>query len=55
MTRKNTAKPTVYPIRMEEDLKNRYLKFCTENSFTMAVRLRFLMNKDMKNKIKILK
>lgn len=47
-------KSSVYPIRMEEKLKKDYLEFCNKNSFTMAVRLRFLIKKDMSKKIKII-
>lgn len=40
-------------IRLEESLMEQYKTYCEENGLLLSKRIRFLMQKDMENKIKI--
>ncbi len=45
-----TEKSTTYPIRIDKKLKADYVKFCLNNGFSMAGRIRWLIAKDMTKK-----
>lgn len=53
MSKNNLEQSVVYPVRLTRRLKNSYLNFCKENGHVMSARLRFLMKKDMEEKLKI--
>lgn len=40
-------------IRIESGLKEKYQKYCDDNSFSLSKRLRLFIEKDLENKLEI--
>ena len=49
----NNKKETIIQIRIEDELKNKYVKFCNENGYTISKRIRLFIEKEL-DKEKIL-
>lgn len=41
----------VWPIRMKSRLKNQFKEYCDKKGFSMAKRIKVLMDKDMKGEV----
>jgi antitoxin component of RelBE/YafQ-DinJ toxin-antitoxin module len=42
-------KEAVIILRLEQNLKTDYLRFCKENGYSLSKRIRVLLENDMKN------